>query len=105
MTALIVTSEGELKKVDSLDYTTLSGAVGGLIEAVTLDGNITLWCNEESKILGLPYNHKATQLWEDTFRATDVIMGDVILTGGSDEGGETLPLSDSQLEKIYSIIN
>lgn len=105
MTALILTSEGELKKVDSLDYPTLSGAVGGLIEAVTLDGDITLWCNEEGKILGLPYNDKATLLWEKTFGATDLIMGDVILTGGNDEEGETLPLSDSQLEKIYSIIN
>lgn len=88
-----VSSEGE--------YDFLSGAVGGWIQAVTLSydenlGDLVLWCNEEGKLTGLPVNHAATRLWELYFGKTDVIVGDVVLTGGSDDEGDTLALSEQR---------
>lgn len=47
-------------------------AVGGYIEAVGLDANAVLLCNEEGKIMGLPANW---QLCGDTIAGTFLIVG------------------------------
>ena len=99
-----VSSEGE--------YDFLSNAVGGWIQAVTLDyneevGDLVLWCNEEGKLNGLPANESATRLWEFYYGKTDIIVGDVVLTGGSDDEGETLPLSETrmvQLAQLFQLV-
>ena len=81
-------------------YDLLSKTVGGLIECVTLrdkEGTPDMWINENGKYSGLDQNPTATALWVDMYDLTDVIMGDVIITGGSDEEGETLGLSDEQV--------
>jgi len=105
--ALKVTAEGTISKInlnEGNEYETLRSTVGGLIQAVDLDDQITLWCNEEGKLIGLPYNDKATQMWENTFGLTDLIMGDTVFTGGTDDEGETLPLSIEQIQKIKNLI-
>lgn len=82
-------------------YTVLSEAVGGLIECVTLRdkaGVPDMWLNENGKFSGLDQNPTATALWVDMYDLTDVIMGDVVITGGADEEGYTLGLSDEQVE-------
>lgn len=85
----------ELKK-DSLEQ--LQHAVGGYIQAIDLSDELTLWCNEEGKIMNLPHNHRAQELWDKVFGAgTDYIVGDIVLTGGADENGETLGLTDAQV--------
>ena len=63
--------------------------VGGLIEAVSLTG-ATMYINEEGKILGLPANDLATQIWHDDLYKRgcavgwDVIVGDVLIVGDTD---------------------
>ena len=78
-------------------YETLKTAVGGWIERVSL-GDTELWVNEEGKLTGLDINPTATALWADMYGLTDVVMGDVIITGGSDDEGETLGLKDELVE-------
>ena len=35
---------------------TLQAAVGGMLEAITIDDRVCILCNEEGKIRGMPYN-------------------------------------------------
>ena len=75
----------------------LQEAVGGYVQVVDLKENLSLWCNEEGKMLGLPANHFATIMWEKRFGKTDVIVGNAVFTGGTDSEGETLGLTDEQI--------
>ena len=89
-------------EVDSL--TQLQEAVGGLVQAADLRDDLTLWCNEEGKLInGMQVNSIATHLWEKSFGATDIIMGDVVFTGGTDDEGDNLALPypwQVQLEEL-----
>jgi hypothetical protein len=89
------------------EYNFLSASVGGWIEMVSLvddlDG-IVLWVNEEGKINNLDYNPLATVIWETCFGFTDVIVGNAVLTGGTDDEGETLPLTDEQVKTILALL-
>jgi hypothetical protein len=81
----------------------LQGAVGGWVQAVDLQDNLTLWCNEEGKLIGLTPNVIGTHMFEKSFGMTDVIMGDVVFTGGTDDEGENLGLPYAwqvQLEEL-----
>jgi len=68
-------------------------AVGGLIEAIDLDSPaMSLFANEEGKLLGLPINRRATILWWLHSPATygyDILAGDAVLVGQPDRHGET----------------
>jgi Domain of unknown function (DUF3846) len=83
-----------------LEYDVLSGVVDGYIEAIPLrwrgaDGcfvQATMWLNEEGKLRGLPHNEVATGLFVGQYNTVDRIVGDVIITGGADEDGNTLGL-------------
>lgn len=72
----------------------LQDLVGEYIEAVSCaDGQVTLWCNEEGKLFGLPINKLATALWwslKPAMRGLDILCGPVVVTGGPDENGDTL---------------
>ena len=85
----------------------LSNAVGGWFQCVPLKSEVNdfyLWCNEEGKLDGLPINPVATGLWIISYGPTDVICGDVVITGGVDDEGETLGLTDEQIAKLEKIL-
>ena len=83
----------EVLDLSSNEYNQLRDAVGGLIQPVDLNSDFTLWCNEEGKrINGMEVNVIGTHLWEQFFGMTDVIMGNIVLTGSTDEEGETRAL-------------
>lgn len=74
--------------------------VGGYFESIVLrteHGDIDMWLNEEGKILGLPINGYATELFHMFFSNRDVIVGDVLLTGGVDRDGNTIGLTQEQV--------
>ena len=76
---------------DSLEK--LQGAVGGLVQAVDLHDNLTLWCNEEGKLInGMQQNVIGSVLYKKAFNVTDIIMGDIVFTGGTDDEGDNLGL-------------
>ena len=82
----------ELPKEIELDNTleAMQKFVGGLIECITLSdtgSEVTLVCNDEGKLLGLPLNRP---LWD----GADVLAGPGFLAGCDNEGNMTsLPQS------------
>jgi hypothetical protein len=89
------------------EYDFLSGSVGGWIQSVSLSNQLEgfdLYCNEEGKLNGLPVNWTATYLWELSYGKTDVLVGDVVLTGGADDEGETLGLSQEQMDRLTNLL-
>tara|TARA_R110000868_G_scaffold33808_2_gene122415 strand:+ start:1248 stop:1598 length:351 start_codon:yes stop_codon:yes gene_type:complete len=110
--ALIIKTDGsvqviELGKTSNDEYEALSGAVGGFIQQVPLDDSgMMLFCHEEGKLIGLPYNEGATKVWEQFWGKTDVMVGDCVVTGDIDWDSElTIGLSDESLEGLWAIIN
>jgi hypothetical protein len=77
-------------------------AVGGYIECVSFD-DYEMWLNEEGKLIGLPVNEAATAIWEMEYGATDVIMGNVLMTGVADDEGYSTELSDAALMTIEAL--
>jgi len=99
--ALVITTAGTHEVIEDISLATLQAKVGGWVQAVDLDEVVTLWANEEGKLNGLPINDFATALWEVVFgEGTDIIVGDIVLTGGTDEEGETLGLEEDFIEDL-----
>ena len=94
----------EVLDLSSNEYNQLRDAVGGLIQPVDLNSDFTLWCNEEGKLInGMEINTIGTHLYEKSYAMTDVIMGNIVLTGGTDDEGETLPLPSTWLAYVEEI--
>lgn len=69
--------------------------VGGYIELVPNPHGVTVYCNEEGKIQGLPPNHRATALFGEWLHDWDIIAGNVIVVGPPDEEGYDTDLVDA----------
>lgn len=65
--------QGWTDELPNGDLKTLQDAVGGYIEAVTITPNMTLYCNEEGLLRGLPLNIMATGM------SGRHIVGDVVV--------------------------
>jgi hypothetical protein len=105
--ALHISTTGNVIELDltTSSLATLQAAVDGLIEAVPLANDLTMWCNEEGKLLGLPHNPFGQFMWDKVFGAhTDYIVGDIVLSGGTDSEGEAVGLTEEQREIIKQII-
>ena len=75
--------------------------VGGYIEAVRLvDNNVSVamdyYVNEDGIAEGLPYNERATRLYELSFGVRGYILGDAVAIGGIDQYGNDKGLSAAQ---------
>jgi len=100
-TALQVTTTGEVTELDlsSDSLNKLQTAVGGWVQAIDLSSDLSMWCNEEGKLTGLPHNPYAQYMWDKVFGAhTDYLVGDIVLTGGTDSEGETIGLTQEQVD-------
>lgn len=93
-----------LEFVKGSSYQMLRDAVDGYIECVAIQEGIDLWLNEEGKLIGLQPNLVATKLYRNAYPTNDFIVGDVVITGGADEEGETLGLSETHLMTLQSIV-
>lgn len=107
-TAIKLTTEGKASLIDltadSNELLTLQTAVGGYIEAKTLESGYTLFMNEEGKLQGLPMNERATEIWLANFpNFPDVIVGNVVIAGGTDEEGEQLGLDPDYAKKLLDL--
>lgn len=105
--ALIIGFDDSLTVVD-LDseqgsYKILSDAVDGYIEAVTLNESLSMYVNEEGKIHGLMVNPIATAIFQNRFGKIDTINGNAVVTGGVDEDGEDMGLTDEQVTRFKYI--
>jgi hypothetical protein len=109
--ALIHKSDGSTEVVEfelGNSYRLISDAVNGLIELVHLAPNLDLWVNEnfiaEAEEKNLQINAVASAMFNATTGATYPILGDVVFTGGTDDEGETLGLSDDTVSRLQLII-
>ena len=100
-----------LTEIEASSAKDLQRIVGGWIEAVygrcgdpscTSEPCMTIYLNEEGKLHGLEPNWAATILWQlytnPQDRNDDVIVGTVVVTGGNDAAGNTLPIADHVLK-------
>jgi hypothetical protein len=94
----------EVMEVEQIEYDTLYEAVNGLVELVSINEDIDMWLNEEGKVNGLEPNIIASLLYNKVFPNFDVIMGDVVITGGADDEGNTVGLSDASIIDIFAIL-
>lgn len=81
----------------------LQEAVEGLIEPVDLMNTLTMWVNEEGKLIGKTPNPFATEAWFRQCGATDIVVGTVVFTGGTDAEGETLGLPEGILAMLQRV--
>lgn len=106
--ALIIKTDGthEVKNFIVGDsYELIRDGVGGWIECVSLPYlNADMWVNEEGKLNGLPFNHIGTALWVGEYGLTDIIVGDIVVTGGADEEGNTVGLTDETLADLLALV-
>lgn len=83
------------------DLSSMQRLVGGLIQPIDLADDVTMWVNEEGMILDLPYNHLATTFCA-IYGIETYLCGDVFLTGGTDEDGNTLPLKQEYADHLLA---
>ena len=81
-----------VKEFNSIeDY---QSVLGGYIEAISAgEGGLSIFANEEGKLIGLPLNRRATLLWHlrlYPYQPGDVLAGDVVLVGPTNARGDTL---------------
>ena len=94
----------EVLDLETESYEQLRDAVGGLIQCVDLRDDLTLWCNEEGKLInGMLTNVIGTHMWEKSFGMTDIIMGDIVFTGGTDDEGNNLALPTAWLVQLQEL--
>lgn len=102
--AIIIDPDGTYRTVefpqeaDTVDF--LQDAVGGLFDVVRTKINgieIDMWVNDEGLLVGLPLNRLATHIHETRVgNEYACIVGAVIITGGPDQEGNTIPLNLDQ---------
>ena len=109
--ALAITTLGEATIIDINDDSLekLQKAVGGYVQAVDLCEGVTMWCNEEGKMMSLPHNPFGQAFWETAFPVsefgrTDYIVGDIVLTGGVDDEGDTLGLTSEEIDELLKSV-
>lgn len=104
--AMHVTPKGEYHEIrfdprseSCLDI--LQAAVGGLVAAEDVSETMSMWFNDEGIRKNLPINRVATRIWEQAFGAgADIILGDVVFTGGTDSDGEILGLDEANAQML-----
>lgn len=67
-------------------------AVGGYIETVTLAEDLVIICNEEGRLMGLPYNCTICGV---------SFVGDIILAGVKGEEFADLPVDYKRMKELF----
>jgi len=71
----------------------LQACVGGDLECWAIDDHVAIYCHEEGRVLGLPYNRRVTL--DDG--ATESFVGPLLLVGHNPDTGESESLTDADL--------
>lgn len=105
--AMVIKTDGTFHGIDlgensHDEYEAISKAVGGMVQMVPLgESGLLIWCNEEGKLTGLPYNEFATNVWTRYWGQTDVMVGDCVVTGDVDWDSElTKGLTPAQVLEV-----
>lgn len=99
--AVVVQPNGSAEVIEIADgqmLATLQKAVDGYIEPVNLDDEFVMWVNEEGLYRpDLVSNYLGAILYQEIFKVKNPINGTVVFTGGVDDEGFTLGLTDVQI--------
>lgn len=89
---------GEEPKVIDMENSleNLQKAVGGYIDMVHVTSNVDIVLNDEGKLDGLPFN--IYLIYKGS--VVDFVVGDILIVGANNSTGETIGLSDKQIN-IY----
>ena len=104
--AIRITTQGDMVAIDleSESLLKLQRAVSGWVQAIDLSETMSMWCNEEGKMIGLAHNPFGQAFWERSYGRTDYIVGDIVITGGVDDEGDTISLTDEQIASITAVV-
>jgi len=106
---LMITPAGKVEVYDFSkpdELSALQNAVNGWVQAIDLNDHISLWVNEEGKMIGLEHNPLAQLVWDMSFGPdTDWIVGTVVITGTPDENGDTQGLTDEAVETLQDFLS
>jgi len=106
--AITATADDSIELIDfdeSNSYQTIKDAIGGgYFDCVHIKSlGIDIWIDDEGKLFNNPQpNTFATALWVYEYGLTDYIAGDVIITGGVDDMGNTLALTADQAVATFN---
>lgn len=101
---LVIHTNGvsEQRPVDT-NLSSLQAIVGGFIEAVTLP-DCHLYCNEEGKLTGLPFNQLASLFaWSLGWPRSDMLCGSVVFLGNG-KAGEEAPLPQAVFDRFSEMV-
>ena len=86
--AVVIMSSGRIKTLphygEKFELKDLQTRVDGYIEIVPLDGGTVMVVNEDGKNNGLPFNPRATGVFQKYSHTGDYIVGDVVLCYSED---------------------
>lgn len=107
MRALVIEAESQETRIIDLpregSLKPMQEAVGGYVECVSFPANgFDMWLNEEGKLIGLLTNEAATRVWESEYGPTDVMAGNVVITGLPDDEGYITELDAEVAEKLQA---
>ena len=104
--ALQIASNGDVTELDISENSlkVLQGAVEGYIEAVDIFEDLTMWVNEEFLLRSEPDPNPIATAIFGMVGGNYAIHGRVVLTGGTDEEGNTLGLSPDIAEELKTYI-
>jgi len=107
--AVVIKTNGTTETIEmgpSNELSVLQESVGGWIQAIQLSDTLVMWLNEEGKMESLPHNAIAQWYWDMAFGPeTDYIVGNVVFTGGVDNEGETIGLTEEQVATLSDTSN
>jgi len=89
-------------------YDTIKEATGGgTIQCIYLSElDVDMWIDDNGKLVNEPeINAFGSALWVHSYGMTDIIVGDIIITGGVDDEGNTLGLNEEQVATVLKAAN
>lgn len=107
--AIVVKTDGSVNEVFAeWDYDQINKEVGGYIEPVSFGENdYFAFVNEEGKLLNLPENKIATELWYNsgqTILLGDYLAGDAVFFGETDENGDNTDAPKKLWDDLTKIV-
>jgi hypothetical protein len=80
--------------------------VGGYFDSIRLSKlGVTMWIHDEGKLLNMEPNPFATLMWNSEYGPTDVIVGNMLLTGPIGPEGEALGLPAEFVELLSTALH
>lgn len=91
----------DIVEIESLALEDMQNMVGGYIERLGLGADVDVWLNDIGKLIGLPINFGLAVNDE----VVDVICGDVFFAGINHDTGETIGLTEAQINWLKQKFN